>query len=155
MWLKFLLAVLIVAFCTFLGYFAAGKYRARKSFYEQFSAFNDAYLAELKFERRPLGVFLRSAVYKGDFGKTISDLAEKRAITVGYRYLTPSERTDAETYLAMLGRGDSRSQSGYFSSCSPTLSDKKAKADKEAKERGTLYLKLGLLAGLAFVILIV
>ena len=55
----------------------------------------------------------------------------------------------------MLGRGDALSQSGFFSARRAALEQKKADTEKEAKARGALYLKLGLLAGLAFVILII
>ena len=55
----------------------------------------------------------------------------------------------------MLGRGDAQSQQSCFSAQKAILEEKKADSEREAKTRGELYLKLGLLAGLALVILIV
>ena len=63
--------------------------------------------------------------------------------------------TANQQHLAQLGRGDARSQHDFFGIRRSTLVEKKGICVKQAKEKGELYLKLGLLAGLAFVILIV
>ncbi len=150
MWIKLLLCALIVAFCTFLGYLAAGKYRARRKFFAQMSAFNERYLNELTYARRTLRELINEVGEGGDFYA----LLERRG-DVKLQYLTEQERKDCADYLQMLGAGDSNSQKNYFSAKKSALGDKKAESEKEAKDRGGLYVKLGLLAGLAFVILIV
>ena len=155
LWIKFVLGGLIIAFCTFLGWLAAGKYRLRKSFFAQFNGLNEKYLAELKFSRKPLAQFLQESKFSGDFGKMIDSHAKTRSADVGFSYLLQSEKEFLGEYLSMLGKGDSSSQSGYFSAQKDFLAEKKAECEKQAKERNELYLKLGLLAGLAFVILIV
>ena len=155
LWLKFLLGVLIVAFCTFLGYCAAGKYRARKSFYSQLNAFNEKYLAELKFSRKPLSQLIKEFSFTGDLAETMGKLQKTRTVAVDFAYLTKEERSYIAEYLSMLGRGDSHSQTGYFSAQASLLAESKKKSESEAKSYTELYLKLGLLAGLAFVILIV
>lgn len=155
MWLKLLLSGLIIAFCTALGYFAAEKWRLRRNFYAQLDAFNEKYLAELKYTRKPLLRFLKENRFSGDFQRLASRFADTRTISVNYSYLTPSERESVTEYLSMLGKWDSHAQSGYFSAQQKELAEKRETSEKEAKARGELYLKLGLLAGLAFVILIV
>ncbi len=155
LWLKLLIGVCIVAFCVFLGYLAASKYRSRRDFYTQFHAFNERYCNELAYARKPLGEFLAQFGETGDFYKSLQRFAKTRTCAFDYSYLTREEREGCVDYCDMLGRGDSFSQSGYFSSKRGALSEKKAESEKEAKARGELYLKLGLLAGLAFVILIV
>ncbi|MGN0823229.1 MAG: hypothetical protein ACI4NG_05595 [Candidatus Gallimonas sp.] len=155
MWLKFALCLCVIAFGVLLGYLAAGKYRRRKSFFTGFYLLNERYLNELVYLRRPLDAFLRETRYEGDFGRTVAEFSRKRAAEVGYPYLTEEEKSWANDYFRMLGRGDARSQSGFFSAQQGELSEKKNAAEKEAKARGELYLKLGLLAGLAAVILIV
>ena len=47
------------------------------------------------------------------------------------------------------------SQKGYFCARREPLGEVRAACEKQAKAKGELYLKLGLLAGLAFVILII
>lgn len=155
MWIKSLLAVCVVAFGTGMGYFAAGKWRARKQFYVQFLSFHERYLNELNYARKPLGEFLTQYTYTGDFEKLVRSFEKERAARAEYRYLTKEERSECANYFSMLGKGDVVSQKGYFSAQTAGLTQKCESSRKEAKARGELYLKLGLLAGLAAVILIV
>lgn len=155
MWLKFLVCICIVAFCIFLGYLAASKYRFRKKFFSQFAVFNERYLTELCYARKPLSDFLREYEYSGDFAKTVSTFVQQRVIESKLSYLTKDEKKLCADYFGMLGKGDAVSQKSYFSAQKGELSEKKTSCENEAKSRGELYLKLGLLAGLAFVILIV
>lgn len=155
MWLKLLVSAGVIAFGVFLGYLAAEKYRKRNKFYMQFCEFNAQYLTELCYERKPLGEFLNGFPASGDFKKLFTEFCEKRETTVRCSFLSAEEKKACESYLNMLGRGDALSQRGYFEMQKPLLEEKKAKCGKEAKSRGELYLKLGLLAGLAIVILIV
>lgn len=154
MWIKLLLCLLIIAFCTLLGYFAAGKYRARRRFYRDFSAFNDAFLHELEYARRPLPSFLKEIKREGEFNLLLLSVTEQRG-KCDLKFIGEEERKEADEYFSMLGKGTALSQKNYFSSKRDGLLEKKGICEKEAKERGDLYLKLGLLAGLAFVILIV
>lgn len=155
MWLKLLLSGAIIAFCILLGYFASGKYRARKKFYSQFLSFNERYLTELCYARKPLAVFLNEYAYEGDFGKAVASFTEKRRLPQSLSYLTREESAYVADYFAMLGKGDSRSQNEFFRLQKGEIEAKKTGSESEAKSRTELYLKLGLLAGLAFVILIV
>ncbi len=154
MWLKILLSALIVAFCVALGYFAAEKYRARKKFFSELSSLNEAYLNELSYAKKPLEVFLEERKGKGEFAKVISSLLRHEPPSLKNFRLTEEEQADCSEYFSMLGRGDSLSQRTFFSSKTSCLAQKKTACEKEAKTRTTLYVKLGLLAGLAFVILI-
>ena len=153
-WIKVGLAVLIAAFCTALGYFAAGKYRARKLFYSEFARFNERYLSELGYERRRLQRFLREGCYHGEFQNAVEEFCEKRSVSIGHSFLSKEERAETERYFQQLGRGDSRTQSAFFTTQKARLEQKRGEAEREAKVRSELYLKLGLLAGLAFVVLI-
>ena len=155
MWIKLILSMLIIVFCTLLGYVAASKYRSRKQFYAQFQTFNERYLTELSYARRPLPAMIKEFEGGGDFEKLLKKFSETRIPDCKYSYLTKEERSEAGEYLTMLGRGDSRSQHEFFASRKGILAEKKAVSELEAKKRGDLYLKLGLLAGLAFVMLIV
>ncbi len=155
MWIKILICICVIAFCTTIGYAVAGKYRARRKFYDQFYEFNERYLNELSYARKPLSAFLKEYEYTGDFAKTLSGCVENRNCTVTYSYLTKEENAACADYFSMLGKGDSHSQKAYFSSRKPMLEEKRNEGEKQAKARGSLYLKLGLLLGLAIVILII
>ena len=153
-WLKIVVAALTVAFSTALGHFLAGKYRARKLFFSEFARFNERYLAELSYERRQMSAFLREISYEGEFEKALGEFREKREVSFPFPFLTKEERAETERYFQQLGRGDSRTQSAFFISQKARLEQKRGEAEREAKVRSELYLKLGLLAGLALVVLI-
>lgn len=155
LWLKLLLAMATVAFSTAIGWFAAGKYRTRKLFFSEFARFNEKYLAELSYERRPLAAFLAENRFEGEFGKTVDMFREKREAYLFYPFLTKEERADGKNYFLSLGKGDAHTQITFFSAQAGKLGALKAASERAAKERGELYLKLGLLAGLALVVLIV
>ncbi len=155
MWIKFLLSTVIVAVAIFVGYLCAGKFRARKKFFLQFSAFHARYLNELDYTRRPLSQFLSQETYTGDFAKLVEEFSTQKQLNVTFRFLSNEEKKACNEYWNMLGRGDSNSQKSFFSAQSAYLEEKKKASEKDAKERGGLYLKLGLLAGLAIVILII
>lgn len=155
LWLKIFLACAIVAFGTLMGYLAAGKYRARARFFTQMQDFNEKYYAELGYARKPLPVLVKSYEAKGDFQKILERFSEKRVSEITLSYLTKEEKSQCSDYFSMLGRGDAHSQRDYFGARRSPLGEKSAACTKQAKEKGELYLKLGLLGGLAFVILIV
>ncbi len=151
MWLKLLLSALIIAFCILLGYIASYKYRLRKTFYSQMYSFNERYLNELAFSRRALKELIGEVGDDGDF----YDLLKARGKEIKLSYLTEQEKKECADYFNMLGAGDSFSQKNYFTAKKTVIEEKKAESEKSAKDHESLYLKLGLLAGLAFVILII
>ena len=155
MWLKILLCIAIIAFSTAVGYLLAGKYRARKKFYEQFCLFNKQYLNELSYTRKPLPDFLKEHTYTGDFAKAVKESVNLRDSAVTLSYLTNDEKSACSNYLSMLGKGDAASQKSYFGAQTQALEAKFAEGEQQAKARGSLYLKLGVLLGLAIVILII
>lgn len=154
MWLKLAISGAIIAFSTFVGYLFSGKARSRSSFFTQLCGFNEKFLNELDYERKPLDALLREG-YTGDFGKSLTEFRERRKISFAYSYLSQGERTMCEEYFSMLGRGDALSQKEYFAGKKKVLSEAKEKCETEAKKTKELSIKLGLLFGLAVVILIV
>ncbi len=155
MWIRVLLCLLVILFCTLLGYFAASRYRSRKNFFVQMYDFNERYINELDYARRPLKEIVNSLGNGGEFGALIGEYARTRTCGAKFTFLSEEEKDACEGYLKMLGTGDSYSQKIFFSSQKKLLDERRIAAEKELKERGGLYLKLGFLGGLAFVILII
>ncbi len=160
--IKFLLGVVIVAFTSFCGHFLAKKYRQRKDFFKQLREFNDRFLSEIAYYRRPIRDFVATYSYQGEFGELLeeylSSLDEREKIlttTEKYSFLTEEERHTVEDYFLMLGKGDSSSQKGYFSSVKDRLQELQQSAEHSAKRYGDLYVKLGFLCGLLILILII
>ncbi|MBQ7831552.1 MAG: hypothetical protein IJ393_05725, partial [Clostridia bacterium] len=70
-------------------------------------------------------------------------------------FLSEEERHLVEEYFLMLGKGDSLSQRNYFSSVREKLVKIENETELQAKKYGDLYIKIGFLCGLLFLILIV
>lgn len=169
---KFVLGILIVCFTSFCGYVFAKKYREKMRFFSQFHEFNERFLSEISYYRRPVKEFVAKYPYTGDFALLLKDFIssldrEKKSAYAGEEkefetadltfpdFLTEEERGFARDYFFMLGRGDSGSQKAYFSSVKSFLSEYKSKSGEECKRYGDLYLKMGFLLGLLILVLIV
>ena len=164
MW-KFLLGILVVAFGSFCGRFLAKKYRQRKLFFSQLCAFNERFLTEISYYRRPIREFAIENSYHGEFNELIEEFLENMETAsptdrnllgiADYVFLNEEEKKMIEDYFLMLGKGDSSSQKGYFSSIKDSLSKRASVATEECKRYGDLYLKIGFLCGLLVLILII
>ena len=165
MFIKFIFGLTIVAFSSFCGYLFARKYRQRKAFFQQLKEFNERYLSEISYYRRPIKAFVASYAYKGEFSRLLkiffelleSGQAQFRGFDFKseFPFLREDERQAVADYFFMLGRGDSTSQKGYFTAVKERLTTLSAAADADCKKYGDLYIKLGFLCGLFILILIV
>ena len=157
--LKVLFGCMIIGFTTFCGYLFSKKYRQRKQFFRQLFEFNQRFLNEIAYYRRPIEEFASGYEYQGEFAVVLQsylsalkggnfDLSE-------LTFLKEEERVLLYDYFQMLGRGDSNSQKGYFSSVNDTLNKWKTSTLDEGKRYEDLYIKLGFLCGLFILILII
>ena len=162
---KLILGIIIVVFCSLCGFLLAKKYRKRKFFFAQLYQFNERFLNEISYYRRPLNEFVSHFLYKGEFalalelyfqnvknGESIPlDLRENNNFT----FLTEEEKNGITDYFHMLGKGDSASQKAYFSSRKESLQKWQSEAETIAKKYGDLYVKLGFLFGLFLLIILI
>lgn len=163
--LKFLLGIAIVAFTSFCGYLLAKKYRQRRLFFSQFREFNERFLSEIAYYRRPIREFAAGYSYRGEFNDLLGDFFDgiddrspnARAFTdfPAYGFLKTEEKSIVEDYFLMLGKGDSASQKGYFTAVKDTLNKLQTESETACKRYGDLYVKIGFLCGLLILILIV
>ena len=167
--IKFALGIAIIAFTSFTGYVLAKKYRQRKEFFAQWQEFNERFLAEISYYRRPLNDFLSKYVYKGEFqeilysfsvlirkeGQRKQTMLQNALSLSEYSFLKNEERQRVEDYFLMLGKGDSVSQKAYFSSVRDLLKKLQNESKEQSKKYGDLYIKLGFLLGLLILILII
>ena len=162
---KFFLGIAIVAFTSFCGYIFAKKYRIRKLFFSQWKEFNERFLNEISYYKRPLGEFSSKYMYKGEFNDLLENYfsclsGEMSGFTevlksADYGFLSREEKAAVYDYFTMLGKGDSLSQKSYFSAAKETLGKFQTNAETTYKKYGDLYIKLGFLCGLFLLILII
>ncbi len=162
---KFLLGIVIVSFTSFCGYLLSKKYRIRKVFFSQFREFNERFLNEMTYYRRPLAEFFTKYQYKGEFGFLLEDYLvyirkgqtsfDKLLENSDFHFLKKEEKAFICDYLSMLGKGDSASQKAYFGSVKEQLKKLETEAIETGKKYADLYIKLGFLCGLFILILII
>ncbi len=161
---KFLLGIAIVAFGSYCGYILSGKYRKRKLFFVQLKEFNERFLSEVSYYRRPLREFCSQYDYKGEFQNFLAKYfeeideishSEKNIDFSGCEFLAQEDKNVISDYLKMLGKGDSSSQKAYFSASKDRLSKLCLEAEQAYKKYGDLYVKLGFLCGLLLLILMI
>ena len=123
--IKLLLCLAIISFTSFCGYLLGRKYRQKRQFFNQFKEFNERFLTEVTYYRRPILEFLSHYRYKGEFHAFLEDiifsLEEKYSLdkymkTNDYTFLTHEDKIFLNDYFSMFGRSDSVSQKAYFSS---------------------------------------
>lgn len=127
--------------------------------------FNERFLNEIAYFRRPVKEFIGGFSCKGEFGDLLEAFIESLGGVTGeeggekllptYSFLTKDEESFIEGYFLMLGKGDSASQNAYFSSVKGALEGYRKKSEEECLRYGDLYLKLGFLCGLMILVLII
>ena len=159
---RFLVGVLLVVFSTFCGNLLSVRYKRRKVFFQQAADFNEGFLEEIVYTKRPFEEFCQKRRFTGEFAQLLSDelarRARKRTTPLDlseYTYLDRDERTFFAEYFSAFGRGDSLSQKGYFTQAGNRLQALKIKAEDESKKYVELYTKMGFLCGLAILIILI
>ena len=165
MTVKFLLGLVIIGFTSYCGYLLSRKYRVRALFFKQLREFNDRFLNEMSYYRRPLVEFFGKYSYKGEFGFLLDDFLsnlrsgqvfyDKLFESADYDFIKKDEKSFIADYLSMLGKGDSNSQKAYFSSIKDSVKTMETQAQETGKKYTDLYIKLGFLCGLFILILII
>jgi stage III sporulation protein AB len=164
---KFLVGLAIVAFTSFCGFAFAKKYRVRKQFFTQFYEFNNRFLSEVNYFKRPIAEVCKRFTYRGEFDLLLNGFLKKReeygeklgavrALDLQeFHFLTADEQAFIGDYFLTIGRSDTLSQKAYFGAAKEKLAEWKKNCEESCKKYGDLYLKLGFLCGLAVLILIV
>ena len=156
---KFILCLAIVFFTSLCGWILAKRYKKRRDFLMQLSEFNDRFLSEVDYYKRPLKEFILEYPYKNEFGDFLLDftggLGEKTLSLDELEFLTIENKRLIHSCFSMLGKGDTASQKKYFNGMKELLKKAYGEAETTYKKYGNLYVKLGFLCGLLIVILII
>ena len=160
--MKIIIGIAVVAFTTYCGWFLSRKYRQWKRFFCDMQEFNLSFLEEIAYAKRPFDSFCARRHYAGEFGELLKDVLSRRSerkttrIAMDeYTFLTMDERVFVGEYFQAVGRSDAQSQKGYFSNAKNKLDSLKTKGEDDGKKYTDLYTKLGFLAGLAVMVIMV
>ena len=155
--LKLFLCIGVLTLCVFLAFLLTRKYKQRRDFYYNFSLFNERLLNEVSYARAPLPEFIGKYRFGGDFGKMLEEkrVGGFRCENYAFSYLKENERKYLADYFGMIGKSDAASQKTYLSAQRAEVEEQRRRAEEAYKKHFALYLKLGVLAGLILVILIV
>ena len=154
--LKFLLCALLFSLCIGCSYWLTRRYKKRKDFFYNLDLFNERLLNEVSYTRIPLPAFAEKYAFSGDFRKMLAEkMDDFQAEKYDFDYLTDDEKKFLADYFRMVGGSDAASQKTYLSALRKEIEDRRSASGEVYKKYFALYLKLGFLAGLVLVILIV
>ena len=154
--LKLLLCAAVVALCVAFSFLLTRRYRSRMQFYYNLSLFNERLVNEVSYTRIPLPAFLEKYSFTGDFDAMLRQKKGDFSLqNYQFSYLTEDEKKYLADYFGLIGRSDAASQRTFLSAARAELAEKKKSAEEAYKKYFALYLKLGFLAGLILVVLIV
>ena len=154
--LKFLLCALMFSLCVGCAYWLTRRYKKRKDFFYNLDLFNERLVNEVSYTKIPLPAFAEKYEFTGDFKKMLTDKKDDfQAEKYDFEYLSEDEKKFLCDYFRMVGGSDAASQKTYLSALRKEIEERRRTSEDIYKKYFALYLKLGFLAGLVLVILIV
>ena len=164
--MKFLFIIIVFCICLAVGYFTYSKYNKRKKFYASLIMLAEKLSVEINFSRERLKILVENfdaGTKKNLLGideAFISYLDKKNELTVNDIFqkancLKQDEKEFILLFLKTLGRSDVENQTKEISSFIQRFNEKKEETEKEHKKYGSLSIKLSVIAGLFFTILLI
>ncbi len=164
--MKYVLIIVLFCVCCGVGYFFSTKYMKRKRFFNSIIILADKLSLEINFSRERLKVLLQnfdSANRKNLLGideRFIDYLDKKCELTSEEMFkkadcLKADEKDFVLLFLKTLGRSDVENQTKEIQNFTARFNEKKEQCDAEQKKYGALSIKLGIVAGLFCVIILI
>lgn len=162
--MKYILIVLVFCICLGVGYFFSMKYMKRKKFFSSLIALADKLSLEINFSRERLKVLLQNFDQNSkknllgvdeNFVKYLDKNCELTSEEIFKKAdcLKMEEKDLILLFLKTLGRSDVENQTKEIQTFISRFGEIKEKCDEEQKKYGSLSIKLGIVAGLFFAII--
>ncbi len=152
-----LLGIFILLSCTFAGYIKSANYKKREKFFEEFLSFNRQMMSEINYSKNSLPEVLSEKKGESEFEKVLKEYSEK--ISEGEveerKYLKKEENEFMNRYFSNLGRSDSQTQSELLKAEEENIKRYFESARQDSLKYSGMYVKMGLLIGLAGLIILV
>lgn len=161
--MKYLFIVLIFCLCFGVGYFYSTRYSKRKKFFSSLIMLAEKLSVEINFSRERLKVLIENfdistkknllgvdegfVAYLDKNAELNNELFKKADV------LKAEEKDLILLFLKTLGRSDVENQTKEISSFVSRFKEIKNICDQEQKKYGSLSIKLGIIAGLFFAVI--
>lgn len=163
---KYILIVILFCMCCGVGYVFSIKYQKRKKFFASLIALADKLSLEINFSRERLKVLLANFDQNSkknllgideNFEKYLDKSIELTSEEIFKKAdcLKQDEKDQILLFLKTLGRSDVENQTKEIQSFVERFKQIKTKCDEEQKKFGSLSVKLGIVAGLFCVIILI
>lgn len=129
------------------------KYTNRANFYKNFNNFNNNMINQINFERKTL-LSIIEELNENDFSLKIKEYCNNKN-NLSYDYLSEEDNKIFLEYCELLGRSDKTSQNKHLLMYEKIINENLSCANREEKEKKTLYIKMGLMIGLILFIIII
>lgn len=158
-YVKWLLSAVFVVLCTFLGYKFSERYRLRKKYYAGFYAFNKRMIDEMCFSRNSLLKIIEDFQSEEVFCRVLGEYrislqTEQKFDCDNIWFLNEEEKKETTEFFSLLGKSDAFTQMNFLKSYEGKLKEQASLTASEEKKFVSMFIKLGVLAGILAAILI-
>lgn len=166
--LKWILMIVIVGGCVYVGFGIAGYYKKRENLFSELGIFCGRLKNDIKFQSKPLQEILSDVIptlksplknilnnylqmiLSGEF--TDFGNVNKKISSV---YLKPSETEIIVQFLSVLGKSDCDNEDETISAFELRFNEFKTECAKDKKKNSSMYIKLSVLLGLFVCIILI
>ncbi len=164
--MKYVILILLVVLCTFIGFIFSKKYSVRANFYQALLYLCQKFDIEINYSRERLkNIFLglddkNKSALRGIDKNYIAFIdkeapLDKNNLFKGINFLKDNEKDLIFTFFKSLGRSDVDSQSKEIKNFQSRFEELTSKTNAENKKYGSLSIKLGLICGLVLVVILI
>lgn len=151
--MKLFLGVILLISCPCFSIYLSQKYKKRKVFFSDFNNFNDKLKNEVNFSNNTIKRLSKN-LNNSEFNNCLYNKIYDKDIDINIAFLTLDEQKFVTQYFNDVGTSDKLGQISMLESVSEYLKKKTLETQDEEKKYKTLYLKLGIMIGLLFFILL-
>ncbi len=151
--MKLLIGVVGVILCTFIGKILSEKYLKRKNFYSEFYNFNQKMKSEISFKQSTI----KNIIDKLDnetFRCYLDEAVLMHNENLYVSFLSDEENDFLKEYVKNIGVFDKDSQLLYLNSVDSQIQILYKNSFDDEKKYRKLYVKLGFLFGLIFLVIV-
>lgn len=149
--MRFLLGVICLILCLFVGYILSQKFSCKRMFYSDFKNFNERLITEVSFSQKTISQLIINN--DNDFYNLVSNKISGREYVIP-RYLKREEYEFLNDYFSNIGKSDKYTQMLYLNSVKNQIDNCFNKSKEDEKKYKTLYVKMGFLIGLIILVVL-